>query len=61
MEGPRRIIEEGKLTINWEGPFKVRTNLANEAYKLESIDGKLIPWTWNSTHLKAYHVQILIS
>ena len=57
-DGPRRIPAEGKLTATWEGPFRVTTNLGNGAYRLESIDGKAIPRTWNGTHLKAYHVQV---
>ena len=43
---------------NWEGPFRVKSNLGNGVYRPESIDGKPIPRTWNETHLKAYHVQV---
>ena len=57
-EGPRKIPEEGKLTATWEGPIRVTTNLGNKAYRLELIDGKVVPRTWNGTHLKAYHVQV---
>ena len=57
-KGPHRIPEEGKPTTIWEGPFRVMTNLGNGAYRLESIDRKLVPRTWNATHLKAYHVQV---
>ena len=57
-EGPRKIPEKGKLTATWEGPFRVIMNLENGAYRLESIDGKIVPRKWNGTHLKAYHVQV---
>ena len=57
-EGPHRIPEEGKLIATWEGLFRVTMNIGNEAYRLELIDGKPVPWTWNATHLKAYHVQV---
>ena len=57
-KGPYRILEEGKLTTMWEGPFMVMTNLGNGAYRLESIDGKPVPRTWNATQLRAYHVQV---
>nr|KYP53330.1 Retrovirus-related Pol polyprotein from transposon opus [Cajanus cajan] len=45
---------EGKLLANWDGPFRVRHALHNGAYKLEELSGKVLPRTWNSTHLKMY-------
>ena len=50
--------QEGKLTANWEDPFKAKQNLKNGAYKLKTIKGKAIPHTWNGTCLKAYHIQV---
>nr|KYP52349.1 Pol polyprotein [Cajanus cajan] len=50
----RRNPREGKLAANWDGPFRIRHSLDNGAYKLEELSGKIIPRTWNSTHLKAY-------
>ena len=58
VEGPQKIPEEGKLTATWEGSFRVTMNLGNGAYRLDSIDEKAVPCTWNGTHLKAYHVQV---
>lgn len=34
-----------KLAANWEGPFRVRENLNNGAYRLEYLNGKVIPNT----------------
>nr|KYP75915.1 hypothetical protein KK1_020127 [Cajanus cajan] len=51
----RRNPSEGKLAANWDGPFRVRHNLHNGAYKLEELSGRVIPRTWNSTHLKNYY------
>ncbi|XP_029128237.1 uncharacterized protein LOC109802001 [Cajanus cajan] len=51
----RRNPTEGKLAANWDGPFRVRHALHNGAYKLEELSGKVIPRTWNSTHLKTYY------
>nr|KYP59635.1 hypothetical protein KK1_015071 [Cajanus cajan] len=48
----RRNSSEGKLSANWDGPFRIRHALHNGAYKLEELSGKIIPRTWNSTHLK---------
>nr|KYP55843.1 Retrovirus-related Pol polyprotein from transposon opus [Cajanus cajan] len=50
----RRNPREGKLAANWDGPFRIRHNLQNGVYKLEELSGKVIPRTWNSTHLKTY-------
>nr|KYP57813.1 Retrotransposable element Tf2 [Cajanus cajan] len=51
----RRSPTEGKLAVNWDGPFKVRHSLNNGSYKLEELSGKVIPRRWNSTHLKTYY------
>ena len=58
VDNPHRRSKEGKLAPNWEGPFRVKQNLSNRAYKLEMIDGKPILRTWNRTHLRAYYVQV---
>jgi len=44
----------GKLGPNWEGPFRVIAILDNIAYKLQELNGKAIPRTWNTIHLKFY-------
>ncbi|XP_020239374.1 uncharacterized protein LOC109818341 [Cajanus cajan] len=51
----RRNPREGKLAANWDGPFRVRHSLDNGAYKLEELSGKIIPRTWNASHLKTYY------
>ena len=51
---PEKNPRVGKLSPNWEGPFWVTTNLDNRAYQLQELDGKAIPRTWNTTHLKFY-------
>nr|KYP50046.1 hypothetical protein KK1_028201 [Cajanus cajan] len=51
----RRNSSEGKLSASWDGLFRVRHALHNGAYKLEELSGKVIPRTWNSTHLKTYY------
>ncbi|XP_014524143.1 uncharacterized protein LOC106780373 [Vigna radiata var. radiata] len=44
-----------KLSDNWEGPFRIIEDLKNGAYRLENLDGKAIPNTRNTTHLKFYY------
>nr|KYP33544.1 Retrovirus-related Pol polyprotein from transposon 17.6 [Cajanus cajan] len=50
----RRDTSEGKLEPNWGGPFRVLKDLENGAYRLEELNRKAIPRTWNATHLKFY-------
>lgn len=33
---------DGKLVANWEGPFRLRYNLKNGAYKLDELSGEVI-------------------
>ncbi|KAL0370512.1 UNVERIFIED_CONTAM: hypothetical protein Sangu_0369300 [Sesamum angustifolium] len=45
----------GKLDSKWEGPYKVTEIVGTGAYKLQQMDGRNIPRTWNITNLKKYH------
>lgn len=51
----RKNSTHEKLAENWEGSFRILEDLKNGAYKLEFLDGKAIPNTWNATHLKFYY------
>nr|GEV48472.1 reverse transcriptase domain-containing protein [Tanacetum cinerariifolium] len=42
----------GKLGPKWEGPYEVTEALGDEAYKLRSTDGTILPRTWNIANLK---------
>ncbi|XP_072081198.1 uncharacterized protein [Arachis hypogaea] len=56
---------EGKLAVNWEGPYRVREVLGKGAYckscclfytyKLERLDGKEVPRTWNTGSLRRFY------
>ena len=46
--------DERKFSSNWEGPFHVRILADKGAYRLATLAGKVIPGTWNATHLKFY-------
>nr|KYP68865.1 Retrovirus-related Pol polyprotein from transposon 297 family [Cajanus cajan] len=50
----RKDKAQGKLAPNWDGPYRIQHSLQNGAYKLEELNGKTIPRTWNATHLKHY-------
>ncbi|GJW45951.1 reverse transcriptase domain-containing protein [Tanacetum coccineum] len=45
-------VDRGKLGPKWEGPYDVTKTLGNGAYKLRSIDGTVLPMTWNIANLK---------
>nr|XP_025607768.1 uncharacterized protein LOC112701193 [Arachis hypogaea] len=46
---------ERKLAANWEGPYRVKEVLGKGAYKLEKLDGREIPGTWNAGNLRRFY------
>jgi len=52
----RKDARAKKLGPNEEGPFRVTTNLDNSAFRLQELDDKAIPRTWNATHMKFYFI-----
>ncbi|XP_025661034.1 uncharacterized protein [Arachis hypogaea] len=54
-ETARKPPKHGKLAANWDGPYRVSNVLGQGAYKLESLDGKLMPSTWNVSSLKKFY------
>jgi len=51
-----RANEHGKLTANWEGPYKVTAQIRPGTYRLETPQGTLIPRAWHSSNLRKYHI-----
>ncbi|GJS83583.1 reverse transcriptase domain-containing protein [Tanacetum coccineum] len=45
-------VAGGKLGPKWEGPYEVTEALGDGAYKLRSMDGVVLPRTWNIANLK---------
>ncbi|GKE03004.1 reverse transcriptase domain-containing protein, partial [Tanacetum coccineum] len=45
-------VDGGKLSPKWEGPNEVMEALGDGSYKLRSIDGTILPRTWNIANLK---------
>nr|GEV13237.1 reverse transcriptase domain-containing protein [Tanacetum cinerariifolium] len=45
-------VAGGKLGPKWEGPYEVTETLGDGAYKLRSMDGTILPRTWNIANLK---------
>ena len=55
----RKDPQAGNHDPNLEDPFGVTTSLDNEAYRIQELDGKAIPRTWNATHLSSTSVDLL--
>ncbi|KAK9050115.1 hypothetical protein SSX86_030915 [Deinandra increscens subsp. villosa] len=51
-----KVLKLGKLTPQWEGPYKISEVLGKGSYVLEDGDGKVLPRSWNGIHLRKYHV-----
>ena len=45
---------ENKLSPKWTDPFRVKEVPGNGAYRLETLEGGVIPRTWNAVNLKFY-------
>nr|XP_009799421.1 PREDICTED: uncharacterized protein LOC104245504 [Nicotiana sylvestris] len=50
-----RATNAGKLSPNWEWPYKIHGIAGKGAYELETLDGKILPSNWNVVHLKKYY------
>ncbi|XP_070029237.1 uncharacterized protein LOC142170312 [Nicotiana tabacum] len=50
-----RAANAGKLSLIWEGPYKIHGIAGKGAYELETMDGKILPSHWNDVHLKRYY------
>ncbi|GJS14713.1 reverse transcriptase domain-containing protein [Tanacetum coccineum] len=46
-----RAMDGRKLSPKWEGPYEVTKALGDGAYKLRSMDGTVLPRTWNIANL----------
>ncbi|RDX79463.1 Retrovirus-related Pol polyprotein from transposon 17.6, partial [Mucuna pruriens] len=44
--------EKNKLTPKWEGPFRVAEKVGRGAYRLEHLEGRGVPRTWNASNLR---------
>ncbi|XP_074265568.1 uncharacterized protein LOC141588004 [Silene latifolia] len=46
----------GKLAPTWEGPYLIDSIVGQRAYRLQILDGEMIPRSWNISHLKLFQV-----
>ena len=47
---------DGKLAPKWEGPYLIDYEAGKGAYWLSTLEGDILPRSWNAIHLKYYHM-----
>ncbi|GJX29065.1 hypothetical protein Tco_0237144 [Tanacetum coccineum] len=52
LEERRERAAIRKFKPKWEGPYEVTEALEDGAYRLRSMDGTVLPRTWNIANLK---------
>ena len=53
--GNARDVNVGKLAPNWEGPYSVTAIARAQAYSLEDMDERPLPWPWNVQNLRRFY------
>ena len=51
----RKDPTHGKLGPNWEGPYVVSHIIRLGNYELQTEEGKTLPHSWNTEHLKRFY------
>ena len=46
---------QGKLDLNWEGPYRIASWQMKGTYHLETLDGQKLHHPWNTEHLQKYY------
>ena len=46
---------QGKLGLNWEGPYRITSWQRKDTYHLEMLDGRKLHHPWNTEHLRKYY------
>ena len=47
--------KQGIFSPNWEGPFRVTKSVLSGSYRLEELDGIILPHLWNVDNLRKYY------
>lgn len=45
----------GKMAKNWEGPFRIEKGLNQGAHRLQDMDGRVYPRSWNADNLRKFY------
>lgn len=49
------VGQRGKLSPNWEGPYRVKKVKGRGTYILETEEGEEVPRTWHASNLIVYY------
>lgn len=49
-----KLLESGKFSKNWEGPYVVLAVVRPGTYKLQTLEGEDVPQVWNSENLMLF-------
>ena len=53
--GTARDPTHGKLSSNWEAPYRIMLWQRKDTYHLETLDGRRLHYPWNVEHLQKYY------
>ena len=48
------LVVPRQLSLVWVGPFRVTKVLGDKAYRLQMLEGGVVPRTWNAVNFKFY-------
>ena len=49
----KKLINVGVFEPKWEGPFRVNEVVTSGSYRLEDLDGRVLPHTWDADPLES--------
>lgn len=50
------VGQKRNLSLNWEGPYRVKKVRGRGTYVLETMEGDEVLRTWHASNLKVYYV-----
>ena len=53
--GAAKDPTQGKLGLNWKGPYRITSWQRKGTYHLETLKGQKLPYPWNTEHLRKYY------
>ena len=55
VTGATKDPSPGKLSLNWEGLYRITSQQRKGTYHPEMLDGQKLHHPWNTKHLKKYY------
>ena len=52
----KKIMQKQRVfSPNWEGPYRITEPVYSRSYRIEELDGKILPHLWNADKLRKYY------